>query len=217
MTFVYLHGFASGPASKKATLFRERLAALGVLIAVPDLNEGRDGFEGLTVTRMIGAAEAALAGAAGPAVLIGSSLGGYAAALLAARDPRVAAVVLLAPAFDFGARLAARLRREDPEAFERGWFETQHYAYGRMARIGTEIVADALRLAPFPDVHCPAVILHGWADESVPYQLSERFAAQRPNVRLVQLDDGHELARSFEPIWTEARAFLAPWLPAPAP
>ena len=34
---VYLHGFASGPASTKAQLFRARLAERGATLAIPDL------------------------------------------------------------------------------------------------------------------------------------------------------------------------------------
>ena len=45
---VYLHGFASGPGSKKARYFSERLAECGVSLEVPDLAEGD--FENLTVT-----------------------------------------------------------------------------------------------------------------------------------------------------------------------
>jgi predicted esterase YcpF (UPF0227 family) len=34
---VYLHGFASGPASTKAQFFRTRFAERGVELAIPDL------------------------------------------------------------------------------------------------------------------------------------------------------------------------------------
>ncbi|MGD0498707.1 MAG: YqiA/YcfP family alpha/beta fold hydrolase [Bryobacteraceae bacterium] len=45
---VYLHGFASGPSSRKARYFRERLEAAGASVGVPDLAEG--GFDRLTTT-----------------------------------------------------------------------------------------------------------------------------------------------------------------------
>lgn len=49
--FVYLHGFASGPQSQKATAFAKRFAELGLPLAVPDL-EGGD-FKHLTISRQL--------------------------------------------------------------------------------------------------------------------------------------------------------------------
>ena len=92
--FVYLHGFASGPSSQKARFFRERFAELGIGLEIPDLAEGR--FEQLTISGQLGVMERAIGG--DPATLIGSSMGGYLAALYAARHPEVEKLVLLAPA-----------------------------------------------------------------------------------------------------------------------
>src|SRR5271154_694422 len=97
---LYLHGFASGPASKKARYFSQRLAECGVTLEVPDLAEGD--FENLTVTRQLSVVERVCAKQ--PVFLMGSSLGGYLAALYAARHPEVEKLVLLAPAFSFVTR-----------------------------------------------------------------------------------------------------------------
>ena len=43
--FIYLHGFASGPNSNKATAFKKRFEELKVPICVPDLQE--NDFENL--------------------------------------------------------------------------------------------------------------------------------------------------------------------------
>src|SRR6516164_8365186 len=97
---VYLHGFASGPSSSKARYFRQRLETEGFSVSIPDLSDGN--FEGLTLSsqlRVIGSA----AGSGGMA-LIGSSMGGYLAALYAARHADVERIVLLAPAFGFARR-----------------------------------------------------------------------------------------------------------------
>ena len=37
---VYLHGFASGPSSRKARFFAERFAELGIGLEIPDLAQG---------------------------------------------------------------------------------------------------------------------------------------------------------------------------------
>ena len=217
---VYLHGFASGPSSSKAQVLKQRFAALGVPMALPDLNEGEGGFERLTVTRMIAATRAAMARARaesglpadGPVALLGSSLGGYTSALVAAREPSVVAAVLLAPAFCFPERLEKRIRDEDPGVLDRGFFETFHYARNQNCRIATDIVTDGRQYEAWPEVRCPALIIHGKRDDVVPVDLSREFSKSRQNVKLLELDDDHQLTSSVERIWTEARAFLSPWL-----
>ena len=79
---VYLHGFASGPGSTKARFFHARFAELGVALDVPDLAPD---FTHTTMSGQLAAVDGILA--RGPAVLLGSSLGGYLAALAAARHP----------------------------------------------------------------------------------------------------------------------------------
>src|SRR5215472_15696987 len=97
---IYLHGFASSPASSKARRFERELRAYGVGFSCPDLNE--PDFETLTVTRMVDHAAAAIAHApAEPIALVGSSLGAFVALHAAARDarsgrPRVDRLVMLA-------------------------------------------------------------------------------------------------------------------------
>jgi predicted esterase YcpF (UPF0227 family) len=97
---VYLHGFASGPSSKKARFFRERFAELGIGLEVPDLAEGK--FEQLTITGQLQVIERTCRGEA--VSLIGSSMGGYLAALYAAGHAEVERLVLMAPAFSFPTR-----------------------------------------------------------------------------------------------------------------
>src|ERR1041385_8668182 len=81
---VYLHGFASSPASSKAQRFARELEARGVSFDCPDLNE--PSFETLTVTRMLEQTAAAVRKAGStPIALIGSSLGGFVALHAAAR------------------------------------------------------------------------------------------------------------------------------------
>jgi hypothetical protein len=97
---LYLHGFASSAASSKARFFAEHLRTAGAPIDIPDLAAGD--FEHLTIGGQLRVIERAAAG--DPVALMGSSLGGYLAALYAARHPEVTRVVLLAPAFGFARR-----------------------------------------------------------------------------------------------------------------
>ena len=108
---VYLHGFASGPASQKASFFRARIPQL----EVPDLASGD--FEHLTITGQLKVIENLAAG--DPVTLLGSSLGGYLAALYASRHPEVTRLVLLAPALGFARRWAQSISVEEWRRNER--------------------------------------------------------------------------------------------------
>ncbi len=107
-SIVYLHGFASGPSSTKGVALERRFAAAGVPFARVDLTPGDDGFERSTPASMLAIAEAELSRRPGPHAVIGSSLGGWLAALAASRNPSVERVVLLAPAFRLHARWSDR-------------------------------------------------------------------------------------------------------------
>src|SRR5262249_11595874 len=103
--FLYLHGFASSPASRKAVFLRAHFEARGATLEVLDARV--PSLERLRLSEILRVAGAAIGGPAERVAVIGSSLGGLAAARLAERDARVAALVLLAPAF----RLAERWRQ----------------------------------------------------------------------------------------------------------
>jgi len=195
MRYLYLHGFASGPGSKKAGFFRDRIPSL----AVPDLAAGD--FQHLTITGQLGVIEAAAGHET--VCLIGSSLGGYLAALYAARHPEVAKLVLMAPAFGFVQRWAENDRwRED------GFLDVYHYGEKRMRRLSHAIVEDARGYEDFPGFQQPGLIFHGLHDDTVPAQLSRDFAASHANVQLHLLDSDHELLNVLEAIWQAAKEFL---------
>ena len=104
-------GFASGPSSKKGVAFAEHYRARGIRLERLDLRV--PSFEHLRLSAMIETARAAIGGERDRAVVFGSSLGGLTAARLAERDARVAALVLLAPAFRLIERHPMSARRSD--------------------------------------------------------------------------------------------------------
>ncbi len=204
---VYLHGFASSPHSSKAQFFARKFAASGVPMEIPRLDEGR--FEELTISGQLGVVERAVGDE--PAILIGSSLGGYLAALCAHRHPaQIEKLVLLAPAFQFPRRWRERYSDQDWERWEReGSTPVFHYGDGRERRLGYQFVEDAAQYEDEPEFPQPALILHGVRDSVVPAEISRVYAARHPKTRLVLFESGHELADVLEPMWLEIMKFLS--------
>ena len=202
---VYLHGFASGPGSHKAQLFRRRFGERGLSLEIPDLAAGD--FEHLTISGQLAVIETVARGEA--VCLMGSSLGGYLAALYAARHPEVAQLVLMAPAFGFGRRFLEALGSAEAERWRQtGWRTVFNYAQGREERLGWRLIEDALQFEEFPLAPQPALLFHGRQDAQVPYALSQEFARRHPNASLELYEDGHELLDSVDRIWDATAAFL---------
>jgi pimeloyl-ACP methyl ester carboxylesterase len=206
---VYLHGFASSPDSRKARFFAEKLAGLGYAVEIPDL--AANDFEHLTITDQLQVVNAnAGPVSSAPVSLIGSSLGGYLAALFAAAHPgRVKRLILLAPAFGFHALWRAEL---GPERL-RHWRETGsipvfHYGKGRTLPLSFKLMEDAAQYDPFPDFPHSCLIFHGRRDPVVPLAQSLTFAASHPHTRLVELESGHELTDVLDSIWVKSERFL---------
>lgn len=223
--YVWLHGFASSPASSKGRFVRARLAERGAWLALPDLNQ--PSFRNLTVTRGLQQLDALVdepacreGQAPAPVVLFGSSLGGYtAAAWAAAAKERCAALVLLAPAFALGQRWTERMDPKDVARWRsEGALEFEHYAWGRKEPLGLGFLEDAERREEYPLPTAPTLVLQGLRDEVVEPALAREFTrrmlAAGRSVTLVELDEGHELNQDLPALWRHIAAFLAPWLGA---
>jgi|SRR5579863_2225821 len=199
MRFVYIHGFASSPQSRKAMAFQSALAARGVLLDIPAMDQGD--FAHLTISAQLSLLERTIHEM--PACLIGSSMGGFLAALYAAAHPEASRLVLLAPAFGFAPRWRKKIGVPSPADFE-----VFHYGDKVLRRVNYGLIEDALTFPPTPDFAQPALIFHGINDDVVPVDNSRAFAASHPNARLVELDSDHELLNVLDRIAGEAVPFL---------
>jgi hypothetical protein len=205
MRHVYLHGFASGPLSRKAQFFREKLASVGIALEIPALDEGD--FEHLTITGQLALITRLLNNE--PAVLIGSSMGGYLAALYGSRHPEIERLVLLAPAFGFGARWAEVFGADKVAEWRaRGFAEVYHYATRDLRRLASGLLDDSAKHPGYPPCHQPTLIFHGIHDNVVPIQASESWVKANRQAQLFPLDSGHELLDVLDPIWDLSRAAL---------
>lgn len=141
----------------------------------------------------------------GPAAIAGSSLGGLVGAYAAAARPdRVRCLVLLAPALGLLGNLAARL-----DARGRLWTSD-----GTAFTVAPEVLADARRLdeAGLPGrLTMPTLVVHGEADDVVPWQASQRFhaaiASSRKELWIVPAGD-HRLGAAADEAWRRADALL---------
>jgi pimeloyl-ACP methyl ester carboxylesterase len=121
--------------------------------------------------------------AAGPLIVVGSSMGGWIMLLIAlARPERVRALVGIAAAPDFTEDLllpeASEEQRRD---IERLGFWTQPSAYGEPHPVTAKLIEDGRRhlllRGPIP-IACPVHLLHGQRDPDVPWQTALRLAEQ---------------------------------------
>ncbi len=209
---VYLHGFASSPASSKAQRFARELAAVGIEFSCPDFN--LPAFETLTVTRMLEAARAALdQGPAGPAALIGSSLGAFVALHAAEAEwgRRVDRLVLLAPALDFGGNRLRQLGEHGIDDWRRsGQLEVFHYGENATRQVRFDLYEDSARYDAFTLTRSlPTLVFQGRLDDVVDPAMVAEWAAARPHVDLRLVHDGHQLTASMDEIWTAAEMFLS--------
>jgi alpha-beta hydrolase superfamily lysophospholipase len=147
--------------------------------------------------------------------LVGSSMGGFAAAWFARQNPgAVVGCVLLAPAFGFLDRRWRRLTREERKAWRQTgrlrvtneWVDTE-IEYGLVeerGRFRPDDLADGWRT--------PALLFHGVADDVVPDTDSLEFVRRVafPRVELRLLKDGdHRLTAYKDEIAAETGRFFA--------
>jgi hypothetical protein len=203
---LYLHGFASGPLSNKARFFSNRFAQIGAAVHCPDLAEGD--FTRLTLTKQVKLIDR-LAQELEPAMIIGSSLGGYLAAIYGSIHPeRAPRLLLLAPAFGFPRGWEERLGEEQIAEWEQqGSIPVYHYGAGEARPIGYEFYEDAAWFDQFPDLRQPTLIYHGKRDDEVSPDLSIGFAWGKPNVQLDLVDSDHSLSDVLEYMWQGAADF----------
>lgn len=206
-TYLYLHGFASGPASTKAEYLRDRFASFSINLNIPDLNQGD--FSHLTLTRQLQQIEAELYPNPAAVVVIGSSFGGLTAAWFAERNLSVKGLILLAPAFNFLSEWFPKLGAEKLNQWKtQGYLSIYHYAEKRDLPLHYQFLGD---LSQYPDEQLqrqiPTLILHGIQDEVIPIQASRNYAETRPWVKLIELNSDHGLENVLGEIWQEIEVF----------
>ncbi len=145
--------------------------------------------------------------ATGPLVLVGSSMGGWIAALAALRrEGRINGVVFIAPAPDFTEVLLwNELTGPERETLLRDGRLVEHSAYSDEPTIITlKLIEDGRRhliLGGEIAIHAPVRILQGMADPDIPWRhalrLVDRLASEDVELTLLKAGD-HRLSKPHE-------------------
>jgi len=148
----------------------------------------------------------------GPQIVVGSSMGGYLALLLARKlqasatasmPSRVVGIVMIAPAWDMTEELMWKRAPEDVrrQITEHGvWYRPSQYSDDPYP-ITSGLIEDGrknLLGSTMWNPGCPVEIIHGRLDPDVPYDHSERLVASLTGVpvNLTEVPDGeHRLSR----------------------
>ncbi|MBJ6987175.1 alpha/beta hydrolase [Devosia sp. MC521] len=206
----WINGFRSVMTGDKATALDAFGAEKGLSVTRFDhagIGDSPGDFNAGTISRWLEEAEAAFSSTTGPQIVVGSSMGGWLALLLARKHlvegKPLKGLVLIAPAVDATEVLIpARLNPE-----ERALILTQGYydhvsAYGDGSyRYTRELLEDGrnhLLLGNVIETGCPVHILQGGLDTDVPRQHVEKLLTHilHDPVTFSLIPDGdHRLSR----------------------
>ena len=217
---IFLGGFRSDMTGAKAVALEQACKVRGQSFVRFDyFGHGQSGgmFTDGTITRWRDDAIAVLdAASEGPQVLVGSSMGGWLMLLVAlARPERVAGLVGIAAAPDFTEDLMRnKFSMEQIDQLEnRGFVEIPNCYSEEPYIISKELLDEGrkhLLLRTKMPIDCPVRLIHGDADQDVPWQTSLQIAknlrsqnvevlfVKRGNHRLSEPQDLDRLCRTLE-------------------
>lgn len=203
--FIYLHGFASGPGSTKARAFKKRFEELKIPFHAPDLQE--NDFENLTLSRQIRLVQRIIDNDGHKDFcLIGSSMGGYLASLIAQTRKSVKALYLMAPGFNFLNRWRKKL---DLSETTQDLIPVFHYRYNKEVFLNTYLFRDAETWESLPFLReIPTLIVHGLHDETIDIQESRDFVKKHAGCQLKELDSDHGLLSCIDWIVEDSLGFF---------
>lgn len=218
MKFVYLHGFNSSPQSAKATFVTQLFTQENIQHAlhVPNLNIPT--LSQITVSTQVQIVQQIIIEHCKDdedVCLIGSSMGGYVAALVAARNKQVKHLILLCPAFNLAQRWYHRVG--GAKIMEQ-WQETGMIYFTSDAQGNAQFAMqkqtgskelhylyyeDACKYEAFPvlpESVKSCQIVHGSLDDVVPVQVSQQMQQDNKVVQLTIVPDDHRLLNSNDVI-----------------
>lgn len=205
-TLVFLHGLASSMGGSKGTFLVNLALTHGFSLMRVDYR-GHGDSEGLftesTLSDWINDTLIALDHyTTGPLILIGSSIGAWVGLKVAlARPKNILSFIGLAPAVDITKYLFNSLSDQQKHDLQQNGVCKRPSAYGPPLPITRAMIEDGnhhLLLGSSITLNCPVRLLHGQADQDVPFSFSLELAKSltSQNVQTILLKDGdHRLSR----------------------
>jgi uncharacterized protein len=207
--YLYLHGFTSGPNSKKAVFLANKFKKFGIDLIIPDFN--LPDFRTLTLSRQISqVSEIIQQNQNKNIVILGSSFGGLTATIIAELFPNVAKLILLAPAFQIE-YIFDQLTPIDKmlEWKQKSYGELFHFAYQRNEILDYTFYEDLKNhnTKNFSR-QIPVLVFHGYNDKTIPVSFSQDYIQKNKRAHLLELEDDHDLNRYMAFIWGKITKFI---------
>lgn len=204
---IFLGGFRSDMTGTKASFLEEQCKQRNQTFVRFDYtghgaSSGK--FEAGNISTWLADAEAVLEQVtSGPQILVGSSMGGWLAMLVALNKPqRIKGLLLIAPAPDFSEDIYRKeFGEEERRHLDKKGVIYRPSSYGDPYPLTLGLFTDARKHLLLTKKHvydCPMHIIHGRKDADVPWQKAERIMEQSmaPRAKLTFIEDGdHRLAR----------------------
>ena len=206
--YLFLHGLGSVRAGEKSASLMSHAAANGRACTRFDFRGHGDssGTIGQVTIGELIADTVLVLQRYGPAVIVGSSLGGLVGAFATARRPDlVRGLAMLAPALGFLEHIDQHV-----DAQGRMW-TSEGFSFPLSPRVATDARQLDERSLPAM-LRVPTLIVHGTADEVVPPGDSERFFAAIPHAQKslwIVPGGNHRLNTVAAAIWPRLDALLA--------
>lgn len=201
---IFAHGFEGVPSGRKPRYLRE---ALGLEVSAPVMSRRGWTFEGQVGVLL---QEIDAVADAGPVLVVGSSVGGFAAAVASTRRPdRDLRLVLMAPAVGVHEVWERQLGEQGLALWrEMGTLQYRHLGVDHEVELPWALY-DECRGAADVVVRHRAVVVHGKHDDVIPVENALALAKRSPGVkRLYVVDDGHRLLDSLD-VMAEAVRLVA--------
>lgn len=207
---MWLSGFRSDMTGSKALAVDAFGQAHGLAVTRFDYSgHGQSGgdFDLGSISRWLEEADAVLATTSGPQVLVGSSMGGWIALLLAQAlhrhgGSRIAGLVLIAPATDMTELMLSQMPRKYRRLLDKqGFVDTPSDYSAEPYRINGTLIEDGRTHSMFGhaiETGCHVTILQGARDKDVPREHAARLVQHivtDPVSFIVVPDGDHRLSR----------------------
>lgn len=192
---ILCHGMESNKESEKLVALSRRLAEQGVLALRFDFacaGESSGRFEEITYSGEVEDLKAAfglmLQYPARKIGILGSSMGGTVALLFAAEEPRLASLVTIAAPLHPEKITDKLLSRAEVQKWRQSGFVVYH---GQ--RINVSLLDDLQKIhvaEAAKKISCPALVIHGDADETVPVEEAHELYAQLRGPKRIRILKG---------------------------